>query len=70
MRIQVNGELMQLDPAAEGARSISSLLGQLGYRGETFAVALNGDFVARADYSQTQLAEGDALDIVAPVVGG
>lgn len=70
MQIQVNGELTQLDPVIEGARSVSSLLEQLGYRGEAFAVALNGDFVARADYSRTTLAEGDALDIVAPVVGG
>ncbi len=37
---------------------------------EPFAVALNGEFVSRSHYAQTVLAEGDTLDIVAPVGGG
>lgn len=37
---------------------------------EPFAVALNGEFVSRSLYEQTILAEGDKLDIVAPVGGG
>lgn len=37
---------------------------------EPFAVALNGEFVSRSQYEQTVLAEGDKIDIVAPVGGG
>lgn len=35
-----------------------------------FAVAVNGEFVPRTQYSQVQLQNGDTLDIVNPVGGG
>ncbi|MDF3123523.1 sulfur carrier protein ThiS [Rheinheimera sp. 1928-s] len=35
-----------------------------------FAVALNGRFIAAAQYSDTQLKAGDELDIVSPIAGG
>ncbi|MGL6159677.1 sulfur carrier protein ThiS [Microbulbifer sp.] len=66
MQVVVNGQVEKLERPTD----LSSLLQRLGYRGEAFAVALNGDFVPRADYGETRLNDGDALDIVAPVVGG
>ncbi|MCQ3827890.1 sulfur carrier protein ThiS [Microbulbifer elongatus] len=66
MQLLVNGEPKNFD----SAQSLSEVLQQLGYRGDTFAVAVNGDFVPRATYEQTALNPGDSLDIVAPVVGG
>ena len=35
-----------------------------------FAIAVNGEFVPRAQYPQVQLQDGDTLDIVNPVGGG
>jgi sulfur carrier protein len=35
-----------------------------------FAVALNGQFVARGEHASKVLAAGDKLDIVSPVAGG
>ena len=35
-----------------------------------FAVALNGQFVARGEHASKALAAGDKLDIVSPVAGG
>jgi sulfur carrier protein len=35
-----------------------------------FAVALNGRFIAAAQYPNTQLQAGDQLDIVSPIAGG
>ena len=35
-----------------------------------FAVALNGRFIAAAQYPNTQLKAGDELDIVSPIAGG
>lgn len=35
-----------------------------------FAVALNGRFIAAAQYPGTQLKAGDQLDIVSPIAGG
>ncbi|WP_193165213.1 sulfur carrier protein ThiS [Microbulbifer hainanensis] len=66
MQVTINGEIKSLG----SVDSLAELLLQLGYTGETFAVALNGDFVARADYSRVKIGEGDCLDVVAPVVGG
>ncbi|GAB2882504.1 sulfur carrier protein ThiS [Microbulbifer echini] len=66
MQIFINGELYSLEFPTE----LTVLLQQLGYCGEAFAVAVNGDFVARSEYSSTQINNGDSLDIVAPVVGG
>ncbi|SDZ74968.1 sulfur carrier protein ThiS [Microbulbifer marinus] len=66
MQIFVNGQAQSV----ECPNDLKSLLQQLGYRGETFAVALNGDFVPRENYLHIELKDGDALDVVAPVVGG
>jgi sulfur carrier protein len=35
-----------------------------------FAVALNGQFVARGEHATKTLAAGDRLDVVSPVAGG
>ncbi|TLM73923.1 sulfur carrier protein ThiS [Microbulbifer harenosus] len=67
MQLMVNGEAITIQP---GGKTVECLLQQLGYQGETFAVALNGDFVARDTYGEVALNEGDSVDIVAPVVGG
>jgi sulfur carrier protein len=36
----------------------------------TFAVALNGDFVGKADYDTIMLKQGDSLDVLQPIQGG
>lgn len=36
----------------------------------TFAVALNSQFVSKTNYESTQLKDGDALDVLFPIVGG
>lgn len=35
-----------------------------------FAVAINLQFVPKTQYHQTQLHDGDRIDLIAPVVGG
>jgi sulfur carrier protein len=66
MQILINGKPQQLEQSLD----LYALLQTLGYNGSTFAVALNGDFVARENYVQVIVNDKDALDIVAPVVGG
>ncbi|WP_323843783.1 sulfur carrier protein ThiS [Microbulbifer magnicolonia] len=66
MQILVNGRFQTIECPTD----LGSLLRKLGYSGDTFAVALNGDFVARTDYLHTEIGDGDTLDVVAPVVGG
>lgn len=66
MRITVNGESRMMDRET----SIADVLNQMGYAQTSVAVALNGDFVPRSVYGNTQIRDGDTLEIVAPMQGG
>lgn len=65
--IQVNGQAEQL-----AAACIADLLAGRGIGADTpaVAVALNGAVVRRAQWADTPLKPGDALDIVRPFQGG
>jgi sulfur carrier protein len=65
MDIHVNQKSLTLP---EGA-TVADALAAFGARGP-FAVALNGDFVARAQHGTRALSAGDRLDVVSPVAGG
>ena len=65
MRIFVNGDQHDLEP-----RTLALALEQLGYGGKKIATAVNGRFVAAAARPATDLAEGDRIEVVAPMQGG
>jgi sulfur carrier protein len=50
--------------------SVAQLVDRLGYTGKRIAVELNGEIVPRSRYSDTELADGDRLEIVVAVGGG
>lgn len=54
----------------EGPLSLAELIEQLGMKGDRVAVELNREIVARAQWPQTQLKDGDRLEIVHFVGGG
>ena len=62
----MNGQVRQVEPGANVAR----LLEALEMSGKRVAVEKNGEIVPRSQYSNTRLAEGDALEIVVAVGGG
>ncbi|MDO4249778.1 MAG: sulfur carrier protein ThiS [Neisseria sp.] len=64
MKILLNGETL----AFEG-RTVADLIAQTAPE-KPFAVAVNTEFVAKTAYADRELQEGDAVDIVRPVVGG
>ena len=64
MKILLNGETL----AFEG-RTVADLIAQTAPE-KPFAVAVNPEFVAKTAYADRELQEGDAVDIVRPVVGG
>jgi sulfur carrier protein len=66
MRILVNG--VWRDTAA---RELAATLAELGY-GEraVVATAVNGEFVAAEARAHTALAEGDRIEVLAPMQGG
>ncbi|QIB33053.1 sulfur carrier protein ThiS [Ancylobacter pratisalsi] len=65
MKIIVNGE-----PADTGAGTLAELLGELGLAEAIIATALNGAVVRAVKRSGTPIADGDRVEILAPMQGG
>jgi sulfur carrier protein len=65
MDIQINQKPLSLPDGA----TVADALATFGAR-PPFAVALNGDFVARTQHAVRALHSGDRLDVVHPVAGG
>jgi thiamine biosynthesis protein ThiS len=66
MTVTVNGKPMEL-PAGI---TIDGLLAHLKVRREFTAVALNREVAQRASYAETQIKDGDRIEIVHPMGGG
>lgn len=66
MQIQLNGEACALDHPI----SLSELIERLGLTGKRLAVELNLEIVPRSEHGQTQLADGDRVEIVQAIGGG
>lgn len=65
MHIRVNGDTHDLR-----ATTLSQALEELGYQQAIVATARNGLFVPADRRETTPLADGDALEILAPMQGG
>ncbi len=66
MKIEINGEPRNFD----GPLTLAGLVEALGMKLDRVAVELNREIVSREQWSQTQLSEGDRLEIVHFVGGG
>jgi len=66
MKITLNGENRLIDAGL----TVQGLIELLGYQGKRIAVERNGEIVPRSAHAETQLADGDALEIVVAVGGG
>ena len=66
MQIMLNGETHGL----EGSGTVDALLEKLGLDARKVAVELNLAIVPRSRYAQTQISEGDAVEIVRFIGGG
>lgn len=65
MRILVNGDWRETR-----GRELATTLEELGYGGRIVSTAVNGEFVAAEARSSTVLADGDRLEVLAPMQGG
>jgi sulfur carrier protein len=65
MKILVNGDWRE----ANGGE-LAAVLAELGYGDAVVATAVNGEFVAAAARSATPIADGDRLEVLAPMQGG
>jgi len=66
MKLKINGH----DQSVEGPITLNALIEQLGMKADRVAVELNLDIVPRGRWVETQLADGDRLEIVHFVGGG
>jgi sulfur carrier protein len=66
MKVQINGENRDF----EESLPLSALVDRLGMKADRVAVELNRNIVPRAQWAETQVAEGDRLEIVQFVGGG
>ncbi len=65
MKVVINGQEQTLAPV-----TLSLLIEQLGMKQDRVAVELNRNIVPRSQWTETNLAEGDRLEIVHFVGGG
>ncbi len=65
MHIYVNGDRHNIDP-----ETLAAALDRLGYGGKKIATAVNGRFVAATARPDLKLADGDKVEVVAPMQGG
>ena len=65
MKITINGQEQSFPPI-----TLALLVEQLGMQQDRVAVELNRNIVPRAEWTATNLAEGDHLEIVHFVGGG
>jgi len=65
MKILVNGAWRNT-----GAADLAAALQEFGYGGTVVATALNGEFVPVGARAVTRLAEGDSIEVLAPMQGG
>jgi sulfur carrier protein len=68
MKVQINGEDKTFDSPEPG--TLAQLIEILGMKSDRVAVELNREIVPRNLWSETNLKEGDRLEIVHFVGGG
>lgn len=66
MKLTINGQ----EHTFEAPLKLYDVLEQQGYVEMMIAVARNGTFVPKGTYSETDLIDGDEIEIVAPMQGG
>lgn len=66
MRLVINGDEKQFT----GVQTLADLIAQLGMKADRVAVELNREIVARAQWAETVVHDGDKLEIVHFAGGG
>ena len=65
MKFLVNGAWRETQ-----REELAGALEELGYGGSVVSTAVNGEFIAAALRARTVLAEGDRVEVLAPMQGG
>ncbi len=65
MQIVLNGK-----PCEVARDRLDRALDELGYQDAKVATAVNGKFIARSLRAETQIRDGDRVEVIAPMQGG
>jgi sulfur carrier protein len=65
MQVIVNNEPREIQ-----GRTLADLLEELGFGGTVVATAVNGQFTPAAARMTRELAQGDRIEVLAPMQGG
>ena len=67
MRLIINGKETILD----GSMSVIEYLASIGFDEQvSIAVAINGEIISKDQYVETQLQDGDSMEVVRAIGGG
>ena len=66
MRVRLNGSDKEFDYGT----TVSAVVKRYGRGDRGIAVALNGEVVARSDWNEVKLAEGDRVEVLGAIGGG
>ena len=67
MRLIINGKETLLD----GSMSVIEYLASIGFDEQvSIAVAINGEIISKDQYVETQLQDGDSMEVVRAIGGG
>ncbi|EHJ01178.1 MULTISPECIES: sulfur carrier protein ThiS [unclassified Clostridium] len=64
--VKINGEEVSI----ESGLSLEEVIVNQGYTIEKTVVELNGEIIPKAQYKQTNIKDGDALEVISFVGGG
>ena len=65
MKVVLNGDAREI-----AAANLDQALSELGYTDGSFATAVNGMFIPKAQRRDKLLGDGDRIEVVAPMQGG
>ena len=65
MKVVLNGDTREI-----AAANLDQALSELGYADSSFATAVNGTFIPKAQRRAQLLGDGDRIEVVAPMQGG
>ncbi len=65
MKLIVNGDSHETEAA-----SLATALAELGFEESVIATAVNGEFIQASRRHDTPLADGDRIEVLAPLGGG
>ena len=68
--VRVNGREVEVDDAATIAVVVQQVTQRPAGFAQGVAVAVNGEVVPRGGWNRTQLADGDAVEVISAVQGG